>query len=84
MEADGRALQRVLLVGCRCGPQASYLNQPTQTVSLRPRLQTLLGGGFPLILQRLSYPVEEIPAAPRRAIEDVIGEGTVQHGSAVR
>ncbi|MCP9472815.1 MAG: hypothetical protein NNA30_08800 [Nitrospira sp.] len=68
----GQALQRVLLVACRHGLQASYLNQPIQVPMLRTKLQQLIGGGFPQILLRLGYPSDEIPAAPRRPIEDVI------------
>lgn len=68
----GQALQRVLLVACRHGLQASYLNQPIQVAALRPKLQDLAEGGFPQILLRLGYPVDEIPPAPRRAIDDVV------------
>jgi len=68
----GQALQRTLLIGCRQGLQASYLNQPVQVASLRPKLQTLVRAGFPQILLRIGYPVEEIPPAPRRALDDVI------------
>ena len=68
----GQALERVLLIACQNGLQASYLNQPIQVASLRPQLQELVGAGFPQILLRLGYPSEEIPASPRRALEDVI------------
>lgn len=68
----GQALERLLLAGCRLGLQASYLNQPIQTASLRPRLQDLVGRGFPQILIRIGYPTETVPASPRRPVEDVI------------
>ncbi len=68
----GQALQRILLVGCKHGLQASYLNQPVQVASLRPRLQNLVRAGFPQSLLRIGYPLEEIPPAPRRAVSDVI------------
>ncbi|MGM0633515.1 MAG: Acg family FMN-binding oxidoreductase [Pseudomonadota bacterium] len=68
----GQALQRVLLVACQHGLQASYLNQPIQVASLRLRLRDLLGGGYPQILLRLGYPAEEIPPVPRRPVADVI------------
>lgn len=74
----GQALERVLLVACRHGLQASYLNQPIQVASLRPKLQDLLGGGFPQILLRLGHPVDVVPAAPRREVADVIEEAAVQ------
>jgi len=68
----GQALQRTLLTGCKHGLQASYLNQPVQVGSLRPRLQDLAGAGFPQILLRFGYPLEDLSPAPRRALEDVI------------
>lgn len=71
----GQALERTLLVACKHGLQASYLNQPIQVASLRPQLQNLVGGGFPQILLRCGYPVDEITAAPRRAVENVIEQG---------
>jgi hypothetical protein len=70
----GQALERVLLSACKSGLQASYLNQPIQAASLRPKLQHAIAvTGFPQILLRLGYPSEELPAAPRRKVEAVIG-----------
>lgn len=72
----GQALQRVLLVACREGLQASYLNQPIQVAALRPELGKLVGARFPQILLRLGYPGEELPPSPRRPVEQVlVGEG---------
>lgn len=68
----GQALQRLLLVGCQSGLHASYLNQPIQVAELRPKLQNLVGGGFPQILLRLGYSKEQPSASPRRPIEDVV------------
>jgi hypothetical protein len=71
----GEALERVLLTACKNGLQASYLNQPIQTASLRPKLQHLLRSGeFPQVLLRLGYPSEPLPAAPRRNVLEVIDE----------
>lgn len=71
--AAGQALQRVLLVAHTHGLQASYLNQPIQVASLRPKLQKLLSqGGFPQILLRLGLPEKDIHGAPRRPLDDVI------------
>jgi nitroreductase len=70
----GQALQRVLLVACQNGLQASYLNQPIQVPVLRPRLQDLAGGGFPQLLLRLGYPLEEVPVSPRRTLAEVLEE----------
>lgn len=67
----GQGLQRVLLTACRHGLQASYLNQPIELPLLRSRVQRLVGEGFPQILMRLGYPADDIPAAPRRPLEDI-------------
>lgn len=67
------ALQRLLLTACQKGLQASYLNQPIQVPSLRPNLKNLLSlGGFPQILFRLGFPRDELPATPRRELDQVI------------
>ncbi|WP_439344305.1 Acg family FMN-binding oxidoreductase [Vacuolonema iberomarrocanum] len=72
--AAGQALERVLLRAHRNGLQASHLNQPIQLASLRIKLQHLLGrSGFPQLLLRFGFAEEEIPAAPRRRLEDVVG-----------
>jgi nitroreductase len=72
----GQALQRVLLTACKHGLQASYLNQPVQVTSLRPKLQNITGGEFPQIVLRMGYPLGEIAAAPRRNVEAVIDNAT--------
>jgi hypothetical protein len=52
----GQALQRVLLVARANGLYVSFLNQPVQVASLRPKLQGILGrSGFPQTLFRLGY-----------------------------
>ena len=69
----GQALERVLLDAYRNGLQASYLNQPIEVPSLRSKLQHLLGhSGFPQILLRIGFPEDELPAAPRRNLDEVI------------
>lgn len=69
----GQALQRLLLTACRLGLQASYLNQPVQVTSLRPKLQQLTDReGSPQLLLRFGYPIAELPPTPRRPIDDVI------------
>ncbi len=69
----GQALQRVLLVASEQGLRASYLNQPIQVASLRPRVTELVGGdGFPQILLRFGYASNPLPPAPRRPLEDVV------------
>lgn len=69
----GQALQRVLLVACDAGLQASYLNQPVQVPDLRPRLAALLPGGrVPQLVLRVGRPETELPAAPRRPLDAVL------------
>jgi nitroreductase len=69
----GQALERLLLTACAAGLQASYLNQPVQVASLRPKLQNLVpGAGFPQILLRLGYPKETVEASARRELDEVI------------
>ena len=69
----GQALERVLLAASQLGLQASYLNQPIQVASLRPRLRAALGDpGHPQVLLRLGYPQREPPAPTRRPVDDVI------------
>lgn len=69
----GQALERVLLTAHSNGLQASYLNQPIQVASLRPKLQSLLGrAGFPQIVLRLGFPKGEAAASARRPLEAVI------------
>lgn len=70
----GQALQRVLLTACKHGLQASYLNQPVQVATLRSKLQSLAGSGFPQIVLRLGHPLSRVAAAPRRKVEAVIDE----------
>ena len=71
--SSGQALQRLLLVACLNGLQASYLNQPVQVPSLRPKLQHAVdAAGFPQILLRLGFPSKELHPAPRRVLDDVI------------
>ncbi len=69
----GQALERVLLLACRHGLQASYLNQPIQVAALRPELQRVIGQDRrPQVLLRLGYPLESLQPAPRRPLDQVI------------
>lgn len=68
----GQALARVLLTACRHGLQASYLNQPIQVASLRPKLAALAEEGMPQVLLRFGYPSTELPPSPRRPIEVLV------------
>lgn len=69
----GQALQRALLVACRHGLQASYLNQPVELAPLRARLQRLLDTDqHPQLLMRWGYPTHDLPPAVRRPVESVL------------
>ncbi|MGR7920912.1 Acg family FMN-binding oxidoreductase [Zobellella denitrificans] len=68
----GQALQRMLLVACRQGLQAAYLNQPIQVARLRPCLRPLTGGGHAQLLLCLGYPHTPPAASPRRPLIEVM------------
>jgi len=69
----GRALQQMLLLATSYGLQAGYLNQPCQVASLRGRLQQLVPERrFPQVVLRLGPLAEQLPATPRRELDDVI------------
>lgn len=69
--AAGQGLQHLLLQACAAGLQASFLNQPAQVASVRPRLREL-AGGIPQLVLRLGYAEAELPATARRPLEDVL------------
>lgn len=69
----GQSLQRALLVACRHGLQASYLNQPVEVPALRTRLQSLLGiTDHPQLLIRWGCPTETLRPAARRPLAAVL------------
>lgn len=73
----GQALQRALLVGCRHGLQASYLNQPIEVAALRERLRSGVGiTSSPQLLLRWGSPTAPVPPAPRRPVDTVIEPAT--------
>lgn len=68
----GQALERVLLSAAAQGISASFLNQPIEVASLRPKLceaQSL--PGFPQIILRLGYG-QPIKPTPRRHLRDTL------------
>ncbi len=72
--AAGQALARVLLVAEAQGISASFLNQPVEVPTLRRKLSKLVGrGGLPQLVLRLGYG-RQVPATPRRPLEDVLIE----------
>ncbi len=69
----GRALQQLLLLATSYGMQAGYLNQPCQVASLRGRLQQLVPDRrYPQVVLRLGPLAEQLPATPRRDVDDVV------------
>ncbi len=73
--AAGQALARVLLRARAEGVWASFLNQPVEVETLRPKVRDAVDiTGFPQILLRMGYGPEVRPT-PRRGLRDVmIGE----------
>jgi hypothetical protein len=70
--AAGQAMERSLLAITAAGFTYSYLNQPIEVPSLRPRLSRLLGTSeFPQILIRVGRGPELLPAV-RRVVDDVM------------
>lgn len=68
----GRALGRVLLELTANGFTASYLNQPIETASLRPKLKEKTGSvEFPQILIRVGKSPDLPAPTARRMVEDV-------------
>ena len=69
----GQALQRMLLTAVTHGVQASYLNQPLQVATLRPRVRTLTpGAGYPQLLLRLGMTAGPPAVTPRRPVGSVL------------
>ena len=68
----GQALARVLLRAQDAGVSASYLNQPIEVSTLRPRLRQTLGiAGYPQMLLRLGFGPPLDPT-PRRPVEETM------------
>jgi hypothetical protein len=70
--AAGQALGRILLRARADDVWASFLNQPIEVESLRPKLLELLDrAGYPQLLLRMGYG-QTVKPTPRRAVEDVV------------
>lgn len=68
----GQALQHVLLLATAMGLAASFLNQPIEVETLRPRLASMTERpGVPQCLLRIGYAPEAKPT-PRRGVEEVV------------
>jgi hypothetical protein len=65
---------RVLLAVTAGGFTASFLNQPIEVASLRPKLAAAAGAaGVPQILMRIGRGPKPVPAV-RRPVRDVLRE----------
>lgn len=69
----GQALERVLLRAAGDGVSASYLNQPVEVRSLRPRLGSIVKKRYPQMLLRMGYGPDVRPT-PRRELEEVLNQ----------
>ena len=70
--ATGQALERVLLLITDAWFDASFLNQPIEVPSLRPRLRELTGSeAYPQILLRVGTGVAQ-PWSSRRPVSEVL------------
>jgi hypothetical protein len=71
--AAGQGLQRLLLLAADSGIAGSFLNQPIEVESLRPKVAPLFGrDGLPQIILRLGHPTVVPARAPRRPLRDVL------------
>ena len=70
--AAGQALERVLLIAADDFFDASFMNQPIECASMRPKVRGLMGGApHPQLLMRMGR--GRAPRrAPRRALRDVL------------
>lgn len=71
--AVGRACQRFALAATNLGLKHAFINQPVETVRLRPELSSLIGesGLRPDIVMRFGYG-PELAFSPRRPVEAVL------------
>lgn len=71
--AAGEAMERALISLARAGLAYSYLNQPIEVATLRPRLAEALGTGeMPQILIRAGRALAAVPPAIRRPVREVL------------
>jgi len=72
----GEVLARLLLFATADGLVASFLDQPIEVETLRPRLASLIPGrGNPQVVLRLGYPTREVKATPRRDVHEAFRNG---------
>jgi hypothetical protein len=70
--AVGQALARVLLRARLENVYASFLNQPIEVASLRPKVRLAIGrAGHPQLILRMGYG-PSVKATPRRGVESVL------------
>lgn len=72
----GHALQATWLDAVDGGLVGSILTQPLHLPEVRSALcEDLELAGFPQALMRFGYPSGAVPSSPRRAVDDVLGNG---------
>ena len=73
--AAGQALARVLLHARAENVWASFLNQPIEVATLRPKVKSLIQeAGVPQLVLRMGYG-QEIKPTPRRSVREVLVDG---------
>jgi hypothetical protein len=73
--AAGQAVAEATLYAQSLGVASSYVNQPIEVDSLRPRLREMLKAfGYPQLMLRFGYG-NPVPASPRRPLAAVLFDG---------
>lgn len=71
----GEAMQEAFLTATSLGVAMSYLNQAIEERELRPLVSAAAGrAGSPQLILRFGYGPSEVPATPRRPLEDLLFE----------
>ena len=69
----GQALAYVLLLATHFGISVSYLNQPLERPTLRPKVaETMKISGYPQLILRMGYGPQQTPATPRKPLREVM------------
>jgi hypothetical protein len=71
--AAGQAMERILLRACSHGLTSSFLNQPVEVETIRPRLAEAIGrpGQQPQLVMRFGYG-PDVPHSPREGVERLL------------
>lgn len=75
--AAGQALERILLHACALGLTSSFLNQPVEVETIRPRLARALGRrGHPQLVLRFGYGPPVRPTPRERVVNLLLAQRT--------